>query len=80
MLFLIQYDRRAGQIVSLKSFTDDERLLARKTRLDLEIELQRRSQNHEVVLLEAASEEALRKTHGRYFEDVEHLLALAMGV
>jgi hypothetical protein len=80
MLFLIQYDRRAGKIVSLKSFTDDERLLARKTRLDLEIELQRRSQNHEVVLLEAASEEALRKTHGRYFEDVEHLLALAMGV
>jgi hypothetical protein len=80
MLFLIQYDRRAGQIVSLKNFKDDERLLARKTRLDLEIELQRRGQNHEVVLLEAASEEAVRKTHGRYFDDVEHLLALAMGV
>jgi hypothetical protein len=80
MLFLIQYDRRAGRIVSLERFTDDQRVMARKARLDLEIELQRRSQNHEVVLLEAASEGALRKTHGRYFEDVEHLLALAMGV
>jgi hypothetical protein len=80
MLFLIQYDRRAGRIVSLRSFTDDQRLMVGKARLDLEIELQRRSQNHEVVLLEAASEEALRKTHGRYFEDVQHLLAVAAGV
>jgi DNA primase catalytic subunit len=80
MLFLVQYDRRAGRIVSLKSYANDQRLMARKARLDLEIELHRHSQNHEVVLLEAASEEALRKTHGRYFEDVEHLLAVAIGV
>jgi hypothetical protein len=80
MLFLIQYDRRAGRIISLKSFADDQRVIARKARLDLEIELQHRGQNHEVVWLEAASEEALRKTHGRYFEDVEHLLTVAMGV
>jgi hypothetical protein len=33
--------------------------------------------HHEVVLLEAASEDALHKTHGRYFEDVDGLLALA---
>jgi hypothetical protein len=31
-------------------------------------------------VLEAASEEALRKTHGRYFDDVDHLLAAAMAV
>jgi hypothetical protein len=80
MLFLIQYDRRAGRIVSLERFTDDQRLMAGKARLDLEIELRRRSQNHEVVVLEAASEEALRKTHGRYFDDVEHLLAAALAV
>lgn len=54
--------------------------MARKARLDLEIELQRHRQNHEVVLLEAASEEALRKRHGRYFEDVGQLLAVAIGV
>jgi hypothetical protein len=31
--------------------------------------------NHEVGLLNAASEGALRKTRGRYFEDIEDLLA-----
>jgi hypothetical protein len=76
MLFLIQYDRRAGQLVKLERFTDDQRLMASMARLDLEIDLRRRGERHEVVLLEAASEEALRKTHGRYFEDLEGLLAL----
>jgi hypothetical protein len=75
MLFLIQYDRRAGRIVRMERFTNDQWDLAAETRLDLELELQRRRQNHEVVLLDAASEEALHKTHGRYFEDVEGLLA-----
>jgi len=77
MLFLIQYDRRAGRIVRLERFSDDQQRLAADTRLELEIELRRRGQNHEVVLLDAASEAAVRKTHGRYFEDVEGLLALA---
>ena len=77
MLFLIQYDRRAGRLMKLERFADDQRLVASKARLDLEIDLRRRGQRHEVVLLEAASEEALHKTHGRYFEDVEGLLALA---
>jgi hypothetical protein len=77
MLFLIQYDRRASKLVKLERFSDDQRLVAGKARLDLEIDLRRHSQKHEVVLLEAASEEALHRTHGRYFEDVEGLLALA---
>jgi hypothetical protein len=77
MLFLIQYDRRAGRIVRFERFTDDQQRLAADTRLELEIELRRNGQNHEVVLLDAASEAAVRKTHGRYFEDVEGLLALA---
>jgi hypothetical protein len=79
MLFLIQYDRRAGRLVKLERFADDQRVVASKARLDLEIDLRHRGKSHEVVLLEAASEEALHKTHGRYFEDVEGLLALAAG-
>jgi hypothetical protein len=75
MLFLIQYDRHAGHIVRLERFTDDQQRLAADTRLELEIELRRHGQNHEVVLLDAASEEALHKTHGRYFDDVQGLLA-----
>jgi hypothetical protein len=75
MLFLIQYDRRAGHIVRLERFTGDQQRLAADTRLALEIELRRNGRSHEVVLLDAASEEALRKTHGRYFEDIGGLLA-----
>jgi hypothetical protein len=31
--------------------------------------------DHEVVLLEAPSEEALRRTHGRYFDDLDTMLS-----
>jgi hypothetical protein len=74
-LFLIEYDRAAGKIISIQSFASEERQEAAKVRLDLEIELLRRGQVREVVLLEAASEEALRKTHRRYFEDLATLAA-----
>lgn len=73
MLFLINYDRSNGRIVTLDSFDDAERSTAEQARLDLELDLQRRKIEREVVLLEAASEEALRKTHRRYFEDVSSL-------
>jgi predicted nucleotidyltransferase len=53
--------------------------LGGKNRLDLKLELHRRHQSHEVVLLDAASQEALRKTHGRYFEDVAGLPAAMAG-
>jgi hypothetical protein len=74
-LFLIEYDRTAGKILSMRSFASEERQEAAEVRLDLEIELLRRGQIREVVLLEAGSEDALRKTHRRYFEDLETLAA-----
>jgi len=77
MLFLIQYNRRAGTLVKLERFADDRRAGACKARLDLEIELRHRGLSHEVVLLEAASEDALHRTHGRYFANVDELLELA---
>ncbi len=70
MLYLIEYDRGEGRLVSLRRFEDRERSQAVKVRIDLEVQLQRRGDVREVVLLEAASEEALRKTHRRYFEDL----------
>jgi hypothetical protein len=73
MLFLIRYDRRAGRIVTIQQFSDDQQVQADQTRLELEIDLVRRRQKDEVVLLDAASEEALRKTHRRYFEDLASL-------
>jgi len=73
MIFLIQYDRRPGRIVKIQRFDDDQRDQANRVRLGLEMDLVRHHQKDEVVLLEAATEEALRKTHRRYFEDLATL-------
>ena len=74
MLFLIEYDRNRGEIVTFRSFDGSEREAATGARLELELELNRQGVEHEVVILEAASEEAVRRTHRRYFENLEELL------
>jgi len=74
MVFLIEYDRSQGRIVTFRTFDDSARREAEDSRLQLELELNRRGTEREVVLLEAASEEALRRTHRRYFEDLSELV------
>ena len=73
MLFLIEYDRSRGSIVQLREFDGAFREIAEDARINLELDLNRRGVEHEVVVLDAPSEEALRRTHGRYFEDVAEL-------
>ncbi len=73
MIFLIQYDRALGRIVELQRFDDGDRVSAEATRFSLELE-NVRAANLEVVLLEAATEDALRRTHRRYFETLEELV------
>lgn len=73
MLFLIEYDRSNGTIVTFRVFSDMERSAANDSRLELELNLHRRAIEHEVVLLEAATEAAVRRTHRRYFEDLAKL-------
>jgi hypothetical protein len=73
MLFLIEYDRAKGQLAAFRVFTDTERNRADEARLELELALNRSGVDREVVLLEAASEEALRRTHRRYFERLAEL-------
>ena len=73
MLFLIEYDRSSGEIVTFREFDDSERRKAEDARLEMELELNRLGTEREVVLLEAASEEALRRTHRRYFENLAEL-------
>ncbi len=73
MIFSIEYDRPSGRIVTLRVFDDSERLEAEKLRLEIELDLNRRGIDHEVVLLEAANEDALRRTHRRYFEDLSSI-------
>ena len=49
------------------------RAIAQKARFKLELELNDQDVDDEVVLLEAASEDILRRTHRRYFEDLQDL-------
>lgn len=77
MIFLIEYDRRKGQIVRSHPFQDSQKKEAEDARLQTELNLNRQKIEHEVVLLEAASEDALRKTHQRYFDDLRQILESA---
>ena len=73
MIFLIEYNRRRGQIVNFEMFDDTDRQKAEEARFEMEIKLNRVGIEHEVILLEAETEEALRRTHRRYFEDLTQL-------
>lgn len=73
MLFLIEYDRKGGKLLSLQTYSDIQLEKAGEARLAMELKLRSEGIEREVVMLEAASEEALRKTHRRYFESLKTL-------
>jgi len=75
MLFLIQYDQRKGAVIRLDTFVDADQKLAENARLALEIGLNHDHIDHEVVLLQAEDENAIHRTHRRYFEDLAALVA-----
>ncbi|MFN7309231.1 MAG: hypothetical protein ACK5S1_00305 [bacterium] len=54
-----------------KTFDECEREAARRYRLDAELRLREELANREIVLLEAVDEAQVRKTHRRYFENLE---------
>ncbi|HBB95887.1 MAG TPA: hypothetical protein DC054_10900 [Blastocatellia bacterium] len=74
MIFLIEYDRDQGEIVLMREFGESEKQNADTARLDLELQLNLHRIEHEVVLLEARNETALRQTHRRYFENLSELV------
>ena len=69
MLFLIEYSRKASMIEKMQVFPDELLASVNELRLKLELHNRDRGVEHEVVVLEADSEHALRITHQRYFED-----------
>lgn len=73
MLFLIEYDRLRGRVISFRPFGASEVAIAQDARLSLELDLKRKGVAREVVVLEASDEEALRRTHRRYFENLQEL-------
>jgi hypothetical protein len=74
MVFLIEYARDEGRLITFKKFADESLSAAQRARLDLELDLNRRGVEHEVVILEAENEQALRRTHRRYFENLTELV------
>ena len=79
MIFLIECNRPKARIITFRGFDKSEQVKAEDLRLDIELDLNRRGVTHEVVLLEAVSEAALRRTHRRYFEDARQIVTSATG-
>lgn len=73
MIFLMEYDRPKGKIINITSFNDNDRTKAANKRLLIELELHKLHIGREVVLLEATNEDALRRTHRRYFENASQI-------
>jgi hypothetical protein len=61
----------------MSTFHDSQRSEAEDARLTLELRLRNQGIEREIVMLEAANEIALRKTHRRYFENWEKLAKAA---
>lgn len=74
MLFLIEYARNKGRLVTFETFPDESLSAAQNAQLELELDLNRRGVKHEVVILEAKNEQALRRTHRRYFDTLTELV------
>ncbi|WP_282246002.1 hypothetical protein [Stenotrophomonas sp. PS02300] len=71
MIFLIHYDRKNRKLSSLSQFETRED--AASAKLQIEIETLSSALNQEVVVLEAESEDSLRRTHQRYFNTLGKL-------
>ena len=74
MIFLIKYQRSSGKVQELRQFKDTDREDAEDARLESELELLGdQNLDYEVLLLEAETEAALRKTHSRYFKTAQEI-------
>lgn len=72
--FLVVYDQRAGRLLELDEFGAEERAEALRQRFAREA-LELDNPSIEVVVLGAESRNALRRTHGRYFQTAAELAA-----
>jgi hypothetical protein len=70
--FLLVYDQQVGRVESVEEFPTLSGPAALARRFELEVEYRARP-SIEVVLLGAASKDALIRTHGRYFKTAREL-------
>ena len=71
MYFLINYSRQGRKILSLTEFSDSG--LASQAKLAAEIDALGSQIRTEIVILEAESLEALKKSHSRYFGEISNI-------
>jgi hypothetical protein len=74
MIYLVQYDRKQGKILDKKAFPSTDRAFAQRERLTIELEFRKSGMPYEVVLLEAADEEILKRIHQRYFKSASEIV------
>ncbi len=79
MIFLLEYDRKRGKLCRFEKFPDADRERAQQERLAIELSLRGTAQQREVVLLEAADEATIRRTHKRYFVSPRGLMESMIG-
>ena len=77
MIYLIQYNRQTGMPARVTEYPVERRREAEKARLEIELGQLNAAIEHEIVLLEAPSQNELRKTHRRCFEELKPLHAAA---
>jgi hypothetical protein len=68
--FLLRYDRRRGILESMERFTDSAEATSRRFEMEL---VYLGQPSIEVVVLSAASEDDLRRTHSRFFRSLQQL-------
>ena len=74
--FVLVYDRPNGKLIRPPEvYPDAQRHDALTRRFELEREFVDRP-DYEIVVLGGESEEAIRRTHGRYFKTMAELLTL----
>jgi hypothetical protein len=73
--YLLIYDRHAGQIIRHREFPATRPALAARFEAEREF---RGDPDVEIVVLGAASWDALKTTHSRYFQSVQELAGAAL--
>ncbi|MEV6847801.1 hypothetical protein [Actinoplanes sp. NPDC051411] len=69
--YLLVYDRARGKLLAEREFSDNGAALKERFRLERE---HMRNKDIEIVVLEADSAAAIRRTHARYFRTAAELI------
>jgi hypothetical protein len=72
--FLLVYRRSLGELLSIEDLGSIDPTAAMRKRFDVEMRW-RRDRDVEVVVLSAPSQDALKRTHSRYFRTSRELAA-----